>query len=237
MKKLTFCISLIILSSIYSFGADNYEVGDTLFIWSKNGLNLRSSPGINFKILEVLNFGDELHIESKTNRNHNVIGLSETNEFGKNVDSLVFEGNWVKVKTKTGIEGYVIDQYLLSVKPNEKDKTFLYDINLEVCQVDTTSNDSKYDVNRLNYTVMKTYVKGIKSFESSGEAWGESIFLIPDYSIEEVLVLLSASFHDYANFKVLRDRKEGLVLTDNELCEFVISKEEGKIRVQIFCAC
>jgi hypothetical protein len=49
MKRLIAVIGIVTISLQVGFSADKYEVGDTLFVWAKSGLNLRESTGTNSK--------------------------------------------------------------------------------------------------------------------------------------------------------------------------------------------
>lgn len=227
------------LLSTNSIGADKYNVGDNLWVWAKNGLNLRNGPGTNFKVIGKLGFGEELLVTEKSEKAYNIMGISDTrsNYHSKKVDPLIFRGKWVKVKSQSGEEGFLIDQYLLSVQPKEINKP-QYDINLDLSRVDTVyKSPIIQDGSGLNITIEKTYLDDIKLIESSGGYWAESTYIFPDYSVEEVLILLSSSWSDYERFTILRNWKEELILTDNELCQIRITIKENKVQIVLSCSC
>lgn len=51
MKRLL-ALCILALTLHFAFGAVPYTVGDTLYIWAKSGLNIRSAPSIKGQKLE-----------------------------------------------------------------------------------------------------------------------------------------------------------------------------------------
>lgn len=235
MKRLILNIVILMFLSTYSKGADKYDIGDNLFIWAKSGLNLRSGPGTNFKVIEKLGFGEEILVKEKSEKTYNITGISKvkSNYYSRKVDPLIFKGKWVKVLTESGNEGFLIDQYLLSVQPKDRYKRQMDGINLDLVKVDTVLI---HDGSGFNRSIEKIYLSNIKSTESSGGSWYELTYMFPNYSVEEALILLSSVWNDYKNFTILRNWKEELILQAYD-CKFKITLKENEVRIIIFCSC
>jgi hypothetical protein len=91
-------IAIIIIVFIFQRSyANNYKIGDTLRVITKNGLNLRLEANQNATRIVKLEFGNEILVESLSLRQDTI-------------DSR--PGNWLKVKTFDNKVGFVFDAFL-----------------------------------------------------------------------------------------------------------------------------
>ena len=240
MKAIILSIFFALTFINYSYCSDNYKIGDELYVWASNGLNLRKGPGTNFKVINKLEFGTLVKIEQKTNLIYNINGISKTspNYYSIKVDPIIFKGNWVKVTTQYGKIGYLIDQYLMKLNPIEDPDIFSYELNLKTISIDTLSKKLIPNEGGLfEVCIKKKYEGDIAKIETSGGYYAETVYIFENYTIEEVLILLSSSLNDFKDFVVLKYWKEEIEFSDNELCTFNITKQKNSIRVIIFCSC
>ena len=114
----TILITLLCLTSINGFAIDFYEPGDTLWIWAKNGLNIREQPDVLSKILGVAENGGQVialdyqdsafpYAVEVTNKSVHIITDKEKVEY----PNFELTGFWAKVNYH-GMVGYVFDGYL-----------------------------------------------------------------------------------------------------------------------------
>ncbi len=241
MKKIILAVLILPLLATYSKGSDQYEIGETLYIWAKNGMNLRAGPGTDFKIITKLGFGEELEVKEKTEKTYNVLGISgaeKINGVTKKIDPLIFKGHWVQVLTRSGEIGYLIDQYLLSVQPEKIKEPPLYTVNLMLLSVDTIyKSPIIHDGGGLNQAIEWTFLEGIKLTDSSGGYWSETTFVFPDYTVEEALIMLSSSWMDYKNMVVLKNWKDEILISDNEICGIKVKRIGNEVRIVLSCSC
>lgn len=98
IAKLTITIlSLIIFPTNQIFGI-NYEAGDSLNVYAKNGLNIRSKASLDGEKVRLIPFGNKVTIIDTKN-----FELRDTFER--------VPGNWVEI-SYLGINGFVFDGYL-----------------------------------------------------------------------------------------------------------------------------
>ena len=235
---ITLTLTVLSISSATTL-ANNYHSGDQLYVWAKNGLNVRSGPGTEFDILDGLIFGEHITVIEKTKKSFNVLGIPgrKATQYYAVTDPVILYGRWVKIRTTDSVEGYVIDQYLLDIQPDTSKKKYL-EPNLFISSVDTLYKNTEFtDGSGRNLAILYTYVGGITRLESSGGVWGSEKYIIPNYSIEESLILLSPLFNDYHNYSVTLNWKNELRFTDNELCGFTITVKDGKTYFEWMCSC
>ena len=99
-------IYLIYLIYIFIFLNTNKSIGQNKYFYAfaLNGLNLRSKPDVNSKILATLKFGTLLELKSKTNIFYSILDNNET-----------ITGEWVEVEKKGirgHVSGYVLNAFL-----------------------------------------------------------------------------------------------------------------------------
>lgn len=228
-------ILILIIVTIISFeviAADNYVVGQKLYVWAKNGLNLREGTSTTYPINQKLLFAEEIIVLEKREEIYKVKAINHPNQ------PIILKGNWVKIKSKNGIIGYVIDQYLLSLKPNSSPTN--RKLNLQLIKVDSIqqipehkSLDGKDKIGILK----KNYDGGIvEEEEISGGMWTSSKYTFPNFTIEEVLIIFSSSWNNYKELEVLTNWKNKVDITDKETCTIKLKFEKNKVIAEIFCA-
>ncbi len=95
IKRITI---LYIIFWSFSVNGQSYLVGDTLIVNALGGLNVRTQPNLSSEIVEKLNYGKKIIVESTP--------LPENNDTISN-----FVGNWIEVGIGN-TSGYVFDSYL-----------------------------------------------------------------------------------------------------------------------------
>ena len=106
--KLLYFTTLFALIACHGFGQE------TLFVSSKNGLNLREQPSTNTKIIMTLDFGTPIIVLEKTKIIASIID-----------DGELINGEWIKVKgyanEKGNFSGYLFDGFLTGNKNHVMD--------------------------------------------------------------------------------------------------------------------
>ena len=231
MKK-TILLILILITALKLAASDDYEVGQKLFVWAKSGLNIRANAGTGYSIVDRIPFGEKVLVLEKTEFNYNVKAIDNP------TNPLILKGNWVKIESKKGVIGFVIDQYLLSLKPHGK--PLIRTINLQILEIDTIQKikESEYSDGKEHLgTLKKIYERGIEELEDiSGGMWFSNEYIYPDFSIEEVIVLFSSSWNDFDEFEIIRNWKNELIVSDGEVCTIKVKVKDQKIKVDVFCA-
>ena len=138
--KIFTTIFLLLFSIHFIYGADNYKEGDTLYVWANSGLNLRSSPAKDSKLIETLEPGTQLTVVDITN-NEFVYKLYPSSNYEKH--PYLLYGNWVKVISGSGKEGFVFDSFLLDIpiEPNLDYESYLESISYKI---DTSESKNQY---------------------------------------------------------------------------------------------
>jgi len=115
-------LALFLFLSFISYNSNcqiiNFEIGDTLNVFSFNGLNLRFKPDVKTKILKILPYGSKVK----------VIEIAHRSFYN------LREGKWLKVKYQDEI-GFIFSGYLTKLElpnyriPNAECNPFLSFIN------------------------------------------------------------------------------------------------------------
>jgi hypothetical protein len=245
--KVVFFFLAILPFSNWVWGAENYKVGDTLYVWARSGLNIRTEASVRGKKLGKLEAGEALMVIETTNRAYQVRAIDSVEEDGT---PLILTGTWIKVKAGQ-FEGYVIDTYLLKYPPNLKGglsgfmQSFQSEPIEEVLEYyeGCESGDSTdcYSVNAVAKNGM------VYSLESYYVGTDESL-TIPGLTVEEGFVLLNFFFpledanlrkKGYSTLAVMSNSDNEIWLSGEEgMCEYSISvQENGMILVFHGCSC
>ena len=233
-------ILILIFVQFNAKAADNYAIGDTLYVWAKSGLNLRKGPSARALKNGGVMFGAYVIIEEKTKVGFNVDGVADFHQtnISRPSNPIIFYGNWVKVTTEEGSEGFVIDQYLLPIKPNiqyEADATIL---PLELLHSDTVyAREEITDGEGLNYRINQSYDGDVKVCLEQGGVWSGEVYLFNGRSIEEVLVILAIPHNGFEDILVEKYWPNEIILSFEGVCEYKITKFEETVRVDILCSC
>ncbi len=115
--KLTIIIlSLITFPTNQIFGI-NYEAGDSLNVYAKNGLNIRSKANLDGEKIRLIPFGS-------------IVKIIDTKNFELRDTFERVPGNWVEI-SYLGINGFVFDGYLSKLtipKPSQKANYLISDL-------------------------------------------------------------------------------------------------------------
>ena len=183
---LSFSLSCFI-NNVYSI--DNYKIGDSLYVWAKDGLKLWEEPNTKSKLIKTIPFGWNIIVEEKTSKTFNVKVKAEiSKDYTSDLTQpLILKGKWVKVKCiKTGNIGFLVDQYLLRAKPRLEDPNH-----------PTLLIDEKYESDTIYYhntipnkegvyrKIKREYKSGITVTEAVTEKGNFKTYQLKNYSLEE----------------------------------------------------
>lgn len=215
---------LLFLVSIFFFNevglTQNYQAGDSLYVWAVSGLSMRTTPDLKGEKIMTISYGERIKIENKKGDlprmkvllkkgrevNEEEGGLPDRydGERIKTIPDFFIEGHWVKI-SYYGIEGYLFDGYLSSLPTLEG-------------KIDTLANGKKRIVNRETFSdwakrnygefktlkikdekyesgeSIKTYNNGIMEYLSWSKA-SESTIIIPNISLNEGFLLFNLEFN------------------------------------------
>lgn len=244
MKYLMWAIFFFLISNS-AFCADHYKVGDTLFVWAKSGLNLRSDATTKSDILAKIPIGEELKIVALSDMRYNteLINTIDSNYVQvksiRKIDPLILFGNWVKVQTESGLEGYVIDQYLLLLRPYLERGEYDSMLKLDLISIDTLYKNPKPSGGEgLNTVVKKKFNDRIKLIEKSGGVWREEKYVFEGYSIEEVLVFLSSSMYlDIKGHYILQKNWKNEIRLQDGGISIEIKKRDNIVEFRWYFSC
>ncbi len=239
MNRIVFSTLCLTFLASFTFAADNYKVGDELYVWAKSGLNVRTGAGTNFEVLMKVDFGDKITVLEKTDKTYKLAAITKV-ESSKINDTkpLYFDGNWVKVKMGNGEEGYVIDQYFLKLRPFQT-KNIKSSLNLKVLLNDTIyANSDLGDGEVLRHVMNRIYENGIMCYAESGGVWSTEIFYLPNFSLEEVMIL----FHDawdnnYSEPNLSKINTNEIIFTAHQQCSYRLRQMRNFVKIEIDCSC
>ncbi|MBK9984033.1 MAG: SH3 domain-containing protein [Saprospiraceae bacterium] len=223
-----------------TFCADHYKIGDQLYVWARNGINVRKGPGTNYPIIKAIAFGDSVIISDTTLMRYNLTAIEANMEQDSNhkVDPLILRGYWVKITFGLNLSGYVIDQYLLSIKPGNLNGQDAYELNfLKIIAIDTTwKNPVKNHGNEPHYCLRITFDKNITRSSCPSEMGSDVGYEFPGFSIEEVVIFFSSALNNFNDCYVYTNWKEKLVI-QQEICTWTIINKNDTIVVYNYCNC
>jgi hypothetical protein len=147
MKLFFSLIALFVSNSAFSIVNDSVK-----YVWAVNGLNIRSAPNIQGKIIKKISFGDSVLLLTTTGLKHKVVFMDSMYEYNR---MLYLTGHWVKIKSGQ-TEGYAFDSYLLSV-PCAREREALNDFAIRMSErfSQTTIADSFRITQGGNYGMMQ----------------------------------------------------------------------------------
>lgn len=237
MKRVLVIILLIISNLTYLKCADNYEMGDILYVWAKSGLNVRVGPGTDNHVIAKIPFGESILVWGKTDKIYNVMGIDTIGSYrfpNLKVEPIIFKGNWVQIQMLDGQVGYVIDQYLLRYKPRIKDISA--NMNVELLSADTLyKRPPSRDGIRGIYRIQRKYAYEMTELAVIGHSWRNVEYSILNATIEEVLVFLSASLNDFSKVQLIQIGEEEVVFSMG-ICIYSIKQMKEGIAVKYECS-
>lgn len=240
MHKFHLAISLTLFLSNMLVSQPNHQAGESLYVWATNGLNVRTLPSTSSKIISKIPFGTKVTIVENTEIAYNITGISniEPHHIGEKVGPIILNGKWVKVELDNDIIGYVIDQYLLYIEPNNILDKNPSTLNLKLIKIDTVyKSPIVRDGEGLNVVIEKTYEHGIYEIEKQGGVWSSSTFQFENFSFQDIMILFSSSFRDFAGYSVSRNWVNEIHFGNGELCGFTLIQKDGFIEFDIGCSC
>lgn len=120
MKNLIILFILIVASSFGNETYKSYKEGEKLYVWVKNGLNLRKEPNLNSESIGLLEYGTEITVLTQNNKVYYEYPFIEVNNINFEENSskkpIFLKGYWIKIKSKNS-SGYVFSGLLLKYKP------------------------------------------------------------------------------------------------------------------------
>ncbi len=190
MKKIFLSILIISVSQI-GF-AKNYEVGDTLKVFAKIGLNLRMKDNPYSKKITKLDFGQEVIIAEKNSK-------SDT------IDSR--PGSWVKIKTAENQIGYVFDGYLSKfpipsneqISNNDFHKYLLSNFPKNSCELIIESPNTLEK--KLTSKIIYTQENNITVVETSYWESQDLEFIFKDIRYGELITIAELFYSNYPKAK------------------------------------
>ena len=203
-------------------------------MWAPNGLNIRSAPSTKSQVLESIPFGTGLHQIESTDISYNTNALAPRKSKYQNTPAYIIRGEWIKVSTKKGLVGYVINNYLLPYEPTNT-------INRSQLSLDSLGRDSSYTYYYKEAEMILSnsvlYEHNIHFFELSESNYIERQYHFLNMDIKDAFLIWSASFQgDTDHFVVTKNWKE-LLIIDFSICHVTFKKEDNNVIMQITCAC
>lgn len=196
-RKTIFLVPTLIISlgCITSISAINrYFIGDTLYVWADGGLVIRDAPGIKSNRIGEIAYGEQLVVQEgkyyRYEEEELTIIKKSQDDKGHVFLPVKIQGKWVKIKYKN-IEGFVFDGYL-SVMPapglinNEYPELYEYIQKHFVLLSESKRSEDEYIFTNHEYT------GGISMYGFASKS-GYSRLVLPQFSLEEVLLLLKNS--------------------------------------------
>lgn len=174
MKKIIVSVTALLLSYV-SFSQFTYYAA------AKAGLSMREQPNTGAKVLEKITYGEKL------------VTIADENQ-PVAIATEGFNGFWWKVKynNKTG---YVVSSYVLPLPPPKAGVKTLNDYFLQVSTKAGSPLLIKKSEAALNEmgesTITKQLFKnGMEWQEEKGYENGSSLYLLPDFTIEQCFLLV-----------------------------------------------
>ena len=236
----------------YTSAINHYYKGDTLYAWGVGGLNIREKGSLKAEKIGSIPYGEKVIVlESKFFRRYEqkltIIKGKPTSEYPNRKD-IALRGRWVLVEFK-GVKGYVFDAYLsyfIAPEVGKEDVVSLMDsFSLKAFGLvykKTFENEEEEDDVRI--VIEEFYNFGV-SCRSTGGKIGQSIWLIPSLSFEEIILLYKNGVKPPTDFTDGIYNDGGLIHLgyDGGICEVETKLLEGSfsgreiVVLVIQCSC
>ncbi len=229
-------IMFLVLISIALFVNDSFcnnNNPDMEYVWARSGLNVRSGPGTSFGVIEKLVFGDSVLIISKTGIKYNVSGISNvdsTQHYSTRYEkkgAYILYGKWIEIYTPNGEIGFVINHYVLRIKPNLENQ----DISFREMSRDTVSlfeNDGESNI-------AVTYTHDISALFNGTQFCHSEVYSIPEFTLQEAFIML---FHKkMENLVVIKNWPNELKLSDGWMNEYSFIVKDGVVYYSFITCC
>jgi hypothetical protein len=199
MKISIFFTSIFILATRLN-AIDFYTSNDLLYVWANRGLNIRDSNSIRGNVIGTIGYNEKVIVlTNKFYNDENSILLKINNlTTRKNIYTkedekepiIEITGIWVKVNYN-GLIGYVFDGYLsrlqgpsIYAKVFEQNLKDLFENNFGII----SEKDSSYQDHR---KIENYYHAGISYINKGANGGFNSTYIIPNVSVDEILLLLN----------------------------------------------
>ena len=225
----TIAIYILLSISTISNGINQYKVGDTLYIWANEGLNLRMDKNIKSKVIQNLKFGSiVLSNEAKSDKDEDFKLV--TNYKNKREENL--KGNWLSVRIGE-LEGFIFDAYLSKYKPVEKEENYTEFLSNNLILISEKNYEDIEDQEVYESCTKRIYSSGsIIEIKNYNEAT-EQFILIMDFSFEEA-ILLTEQIENYNQIK--KETKLEIQLSSNKKLNtyFHVENFESNLTIEEF---
>jgi len=213
---------------------DGYSIGDTLYVWSDNGLKIREEPGLKARALEVLYACDPV-VVSEITENEQAVKMLDVDPELKEKHPYFLKGNWVKVTTLAGRTGYVLDVYLLAVTcHNVQGLSLVRRLQsiLPGLKTDTIHLDLE-----LERVTIKSTLNGMEIINEIGSNWSGITVSLEGWTIEEAFVLFNFIKRIYPENSTIRKNWIGELNISRDICDILFKDEKIKIVITETCHC
>lgn len=231
-------IIMLSFAQATAYGINEYQLGDTLFVIARTGLNLRSDPGLKGKILTTIPYRHRLIMKEEKPPypwlNTDSVQIFESHHWykAKNETTTPYwiKGKWAKVEYN-GTEGYVFDGYLSKNEPLSKNENGGFESFEDYIRRNYTLEDSiqaEYDSYPDYRSTKLEFGSGcIIEYGTTTKTGWKRIFIY-DFSIEEALLFL-----EYLNANKTRDDTILLISADDKEGKYFFYGEISSVEVKV----
>ncbi len=202
-------INTLLLLTCFPLQAQEYLNGDTLYVWAKSGLNLRSAPSIEAAVIQTIPYGQPVEVITRgdiLDKQYRVKIIDAVKFNDEMQPDYTLQGYWAEVNY-AGKTGYVFDGFLSRYKPFKKvdERPYVIFFNFEeygVLQVleERGKDNPDYSFRRVVYNdgVIEEYGLSIGG--------GGSKYIIPGGRLKDGLLMfmIASKFEQY-----YKDHSEG----------------------------
>jgi len=188
MKNLLILICAILGMTISAQAADNYKIGDTLYVWAPSGLNIRTGAGTNHSKMGKLELGDYVVVRNITEKKYITNGLEAYGDPTAEIKGHPFQlrGKWIEVENDK-YYGFLVDIYLLKFKHEVSMFDCLMNTKGEIVTTDTIETWSNGN-GEIDYTVTHGFEDGTSLEVCSEGFYAANDIVLTDATIEEAYV-------------------------------------------------
>ncbi len=160
--------------------------GDSLFVWAKDGLSLRSEPSSKSSKKRGLPYGTPVVVVERGKSDSVTVIPAATDKEGKRTPAFRLHGNWLRICAGRDT-GYVFGGYLSKIEPYKSNQDKHASISAWLEQITGKLSTREY---RNGYTI--AYASHIVESEHHVEGGGYSRYYFPrDWSFHDGFLLLN----------------------------------------------
>jgi len=233
--NILFCFLLL-----QAAAADNYSLNDTLYVWARNGLNLREQPDLKGKVIKTLQPGARVIVRAITEKKLTLDSGVDSSDYVK--EPYLLKGRWILTETDSGEKGYLFDVYLLKYpapkitdySPNDY---LIYQWKSQI-SIDTTWDNEYRQSGEIKYR-MREGISSTKSFRRESNPLSMEI---DGFSIEDGFIFYSFFrpdeniSSDYDNLLLKKNWADELLISI-ELCNVRFYLKGKTLFIQENCSC